>query len=234
MIPEFLNRYETEKNAYLKLSNKYMCELLSFDDENKIIFLRKLSDGNAAYFDDNINLTDFFDRVFNNITSDISVYKNVHVFYDELQEKYKNINDVLFCKDDIKSMLKNSIKYYDKFFKKKKLSLIHGDLRMDNILKDGDKYYAIDPIGYVAPSVFETCRFIIDDVYVNDNFSMENRLNILVNYFSHWFNKKDILISTYIFTSFITYNSTFENENDNQTKKYVELCDIIKTKINKR
>ena len=50
---------------------------------------------------------------------------------------------------------------------------------------------------------------------------------MLVNYFMKWFEKKDILIATYIFTAFITYNSTFENEDDSQTKNYIKLMGII-------
>lgn len=231
MIPEFLNRYETEKNAYNRLSKTYMCELLNYDDMNKILFLKKLTNGNSAYFDDNINLTDFFNRVFKNIADGGISDKDVHDFYHELKEKYKNKDTVLFCKAGIKKILSKAIKYYDTYFKGKKLSLIHGDLRMDNILKDNNKYYAIDPIGYIAPAVFETCRFIIDDIYVNNNFSIQNRLDILINYFSKWFDKKEILVSTYIFTSFIAYNSTFENNDDAQTLKYIELCDVIDSKL---
>lgn len=228
-IPEFLNRYENEKLSYQTLSSEYMCEMLGFDDDNRILFLKKLNGATQASFDDNINLTDFFERVFKTMVA----YENndKKTFYDELNDKYKNAENLPFLARDLKDALKKSIDFYDDNFKNSKLYFLHGDLRMNNILKDDDKYYAIDPIGYVAPSVFETCRFIIDDVISNKNFSIGSRLNILANYFSKWFSKEEILISTYIYTSFIAYNSTFENKDDNQTKRYIDLLGETKKMI---
>ena len=51
--------------------------------------------------------------------------------------------------------------------------------------------------------------------------------HIFLNYFSKWFDKKDIYVAVYIFTSFITYNSTFENIDDKQTKNYIKIMNSI-------
>ena len=230
MIPSFLNRYEREKDAYIKLSNKYMCNLLGYDDNNKVLFLKKIEDAKPACFEDNIDLTKFFSLVFNQM-SEFDYKDENKTFYYDLKLKCNDNRTLLYYNYEIKNMLNYSKFLYDKYFKDSKLKLIHGDLRMDNILKEDDKYYAIDPIGYGAPAVFETCRFIIDDIDQNKNFSMENRLDMLVNYFSKWFKNEDILTSLYIFNAFIAYNSTFENTNDFQTKTYVDLAHVLENKF---
>ena len=229
LIPKFLERYQTEKNAYLKLSNKYMCKLISFDDENNALFMPKLYPIQGSIFNNNKILTNFFERVFENSTVytkelENNSFKN---FYEnlkslDLETKYsKNKNTIL-------KNIRNSINLYQKYFSESVLYLIHGDLRKENILRKDNTLYAIDPIGYVAPIVFETSRFIIDDICSNkDIFEEENRLAILIEYFSKWFDKKELIIATYIFLSVITYNSVWENEEETETEYYLELLEKI-------
>lgn len=233
MIPEFLERYKNEKNAYLNLSNKYMCELINFNDENNALFMPKLYPIQGNIFENNKVLTNFFERVFENPTEYIDDLKNKH--FKRFYENLKNLNleiPTSKYKNEILKNINNSIKLYDKYFSKSKLYLIHGDLRKDNILRKDNMLFAIDPIGYIAPKVFETSRFIIDDIYTNrDIFDENSRLKILVEYFSKWFNKKDLIISTYIFLSMIAYNSIFENEDESETKDYLDLLNKIYKKI---
>ena len=153
--------------------------------------------------------------------------ENFHDFKKQLIEKFNNCENIPFLNDETRNCLAKAIQYYDTYFEDKPLYLIHGDLRKDNILKHNNEYYAIDPIGYIAPLVFETARFIINDIDDCKNFEVEERLNLLVNYFSKWFDKKDIYVAVYIFTSFITYNSTFENIDDKQTKNYIKIMNSI-------
>lgn len=227
MIPEFLNRYHSEKNAYRQLSPSFMCPLVETDDINNTMILKYLDPGIPADFNDNIALTNFFNKVFNNAKPYNSDLENFHDFKKQLIEKFNNCENIPFLNDETRNCLAKAIQYYDTYFEGKPLYLIHGDLRKDNILKHNNEYYAIDPIGYIAPLVFETARFIINDIDDCKNFEVEERLNLLVNYFSKWFDKKDIYVAVYIFTSFITYNSTFENIDDKQTKNYIKIMNSI-------
>ena len=233
MIPDFLKRYENEKNAYLNLSNKYMCELNTFNDENSALFMPKLYPIQGNIFENNKVLTNFFERVFENSTECTDTLKNMNfkVFYENLK-KLDSENVESKYRNEILKNINNSIELYNKYFSKSSLYLIHGDLRKENILRKDNMLFAIDPIGYVAPRVFETSRFIIDDIYSNkDIFDENSRLKLLVEYFSKWFDKKDLIVSTYIFLSMITYNSVFENEEDIETKEYLDLLDKIYKEI---
>lgn len=233
VIPQFLNRYESERDSYKVLSSEFLCELLETDDVNNSIILKKLRNATPAVFEDNINLTNFFNRVFENArpyTKDLS-NKSFTVFYEQLKEKFNNKDMARYLAEEVGNCLEKSINYFDKYFKNKDLYVIHGDLRKDNILKDDNKYFAIDPIGYISPIEFETSRFIINDIVDNILFDMDDRLELLLNYFSKWFIKENVLIATYIFTAFITYNSTFENSDMTQTRKYIKLMNLIESKI---
>lgn len=235
VIPTFIGRYESERDSYKTLSKQFMCKLLAYDDSNNSIILKKLRNATSAFFEDNINLTNFFSRVFNNscIYSDDLSDKAFIYFHDQLQEKVNSNQSPQFFAKKINNCLKKALNYYNNNFKNSNLYVIHGDLRKDNILKDDNDYYAIDPIGYIAPLEFETSRFIIDDIYSNKLFDMDDRLEMLLNYFSKWVNRNKALIATYIFTAFITYNSTFENTNTFQTKEYIKLMDLLEEKINR-
>lgn len=230
-IPDFLNRYENEKMAYLHLSKEFMCPLLEYDDMNKSLILKRIVDATSAKFEDNIALTAFFDKVFQKKKDIGPISYSFSNFYKELQEKKESVKQCLYFSEEIEMLLQKAEKYYLEYFSDKKLSLIHGDLRMDNILKENDTYYAIDPIGYLAPDVFETSRFIIDDVDSNKNFNIKSRLNLLSTYFEKWFDKTEIEAACYIFTAFITYNSTFENQNSKQTENYIKICSILEENI---
>ncbi len=233
VIPEFLHRYESERDSYKVLSNKFLCKLLDYDNSNNSIILKKLRNATPAFFEDNINLTNFFSRVFTNTTLYTNALKDKAFinFYNNLKEKLTNKDKIKYLSSEITYCLGKAVDFFNNYFSNSKLYIIHGDLRKDNILKDDNDYYAIDPIGYIAPIEFETSRFIIDDITSNNLFNMNDRLDLLLNYFSKWFNKKNILIATYIFTAFITYNSTFENVDMSQTKDYIKLMDIIEREI---
>lgn len=232
-IPNFLNRYESERDSYKVLSSEYLCELLETDDYNNSIILKKLRAATPAVFEDNINLTNFFYRVFENArpyTNDLS-NKAFTYFYNQLKEKFDHKNMAKYLSTEVGNCLEKALKYFDKYFKDEALYVIHGDLRKDNILKDDNNYFAIDPIGYIAPLEFETSRFIINDIYDNTLFDMNDRLELLLNYFSKWFNRSQLIVALYIFTAFITYNSTFENSDMTQTRKYIKLMNLIESKI---
>lgn len=57
--------YNNEKNVYMQLSSSFMCPLIEYDDNNNAVILKYLDLGSPADFNDNIALTNFFNKVFN-------------------------------------------------------------------------------------------------------------------------------------------------------------------------
>lgn len=232
IVPEFINRYQQEKNAYLELSSTFMCPLIEYDEKNNVLFLKKLNLATKATYEDNKKLTNFFDRVFHNAKKcDASKSSKFINFYDELKSKFNNYDKCPFLNLEVKDVLAKAINLYEDKFKNSELCLIHGDLRMNNILKNNENYYAIDPIGYIAPLSLESSRFIIDDIEENNLFDEKIRINMLLDYFSKWLNRGSILPALYIFLAFITYNSTFEYDDTKKTEYYLLLLEKVEDMI---
>lgn len=57
--------YNNEKNVYMQLSSSFMCPFIEYDDNNNAVILKYLDLGSPADFNDNIALTNFFNKVFN-------------------------------------------------------------------------------------------------------------------------------------------------------------------------
>lgn len=231
LIPEFLNRYETEKTAYQLFDTSWMCKLLDYDDDNRALYLEKLEVLNSKIFDNNIKLTAFFDKVFSSsIDYDKENHKMFEKIIDNLQFKLVNIDDLPILKKEFKVVLEKAISYY-KIYEKDKLKLIHGDLRVENIMEMDNQYKAIDPIGYIAPLEMEAARFIIGDVYHNKGYDCIDRINILLNFFKKWFSYDKIVYGLYIYYVMIAYNSVFENEDDIMPKYYLDIINRIEKEI---
>ena len=232
LIPPFLNRYENEKKIYQIFSKDFMCDLLDFDDNNNALFIKKLDNSNSNLFEQNKKLTDFFTKVFKSpIAYNVKEHSCFEKIIDNINTKKKNIKKVPYLKKELETLLDKAINYYESTFSKSKLYVIHGDLREENILEYDGKFYAIDPIGYVAPLEMETSRFIIEDIYNNMGYDHIDRLEILLNYFSKWFDRKKLIVALYIFFVMITYNSAFEYEKSDITKQYISLINKIEKMI---
>lgn len=218
-IPSFIGRYKREKEAYSLLSKEYMCPIIEFNDDLSLIVEKKIVNAKYAMFEDNVDLTKFFEVVNKNAI----LYKDIKVCYlidyrDELCDKINNIDKVPFQKNEISNQLNIALDLYDKNFKDACKYIIHGDLHPFNMLNDSKKIFGIDPYGTIAPLVFEFVTFIRNDVREHKNFGYLNRFNILVNYFSNFAKKDELVAAFLIHMAFTNFNSTFEYPDDSITK----------------
>ncbi len=231
LIPDFLNRYKTEKAAYQIFDPSWMCKLLEYDDNNGALYLEKLETINSKIFDNNMKLTAFFDKVFStSIEYDQESHQLFEKIIDNLNTKLKKINKLPLFQEKFKEKLEKAIQYYNQF-SDAPLKLIHGDLRIENIMQFNDEYKAIDPIGYIAPLEMEPARFIISDVFHNKGYDCIYRINILLNFFKKWFNYDKLIYGLYIYYVMIAYNSVFENEDDVITLYYLNIIDRLETDL---
>lgn len=229
-IPDFIGRYEREVEAYKILSNEFMCELIDTKDEFNALILKKVNNPRYATFEENIKLTSFFDKVFNNAKKyDKSMNIQYTPFYfDELNKKLELVDTALFCKEEIREELNSAVELYNKTFKDEELYYIHLDLHNYNLLNDGNQIYAVDPNGSIAPLVFEFVKFIRNDVRQHKEFGYEQRFKLLIDYFSKYCNKENLIKAFLIDLAFCNFNSTFENDNDCQTKLNIEIFNMAK------
>ena len=226
LIPEFINRYEYEKNFYLVYKNTYLCKLLDFDDDCCALLLERVKPAKYAAFEDNLLLSDFWKIVFDSVVPYNSSYVAVD-YYSELKKRVCTCSDLPFMQKETEAALNNALLIYDDVFKYEKNYYIHGDLHQFNIIKNTSRYVAIDPIGFKAPKEFETARFIRNDILKNTGFEMTERFGLLVDYFSKWCNKDLIIRAEYVDLAYTLYNSTFENDSPSQSEKMLKLLNIV-------
>lgn len=225
-IPCFINRYDFEKNFYLSYKNTYLCPLIDFDDDCAALLLKQVQPAKYASFEDNLLLTKFWNSVFDSLL--LYNKSNTAVdYYLSLKSRMESCDEVPYLKSEIKIALKKALHLYDNVFKNEKLFYIHGDLHEFNILKNHDCYVAIDPIGFKAPAEFEVSRFIRNDMLKNSGFGLNERFELLLNYFSKWLNRDLIICAEYIDLAYTLYNSTFENDTPQQTEKMISLLNTV-------
>ena len=232
-IPKFIGRYYREKEAYTFLSKEYMCPVIEFNDELNLIVENKIVNAKYATFDDNIDLTKFFNVVTKNSIHFKEEDTNYILNYrDELCEKIANLDKVPFQKNEISNQLKIALKLYDETFEDSNKYIIHGDLHPFNMLNDSNKIYGIDPYGVIAPIAFEYVTFIRNDVREHKNFGYLSRFQLLVDYFSKYVKENELISAFLIHLAFTNYNSTFEYPDDLLTKINSEIFNIVNNEFN--
>ena len=97
-----------------------------------------------------------------------------------------------------------------------------------NVLDDGERLWGIDPNGFIAPIEFECVRFIRNDVRNHADFGYPERFDLLVHSFSRFVDARRLVCMFIIDMAMCTYNSTFENEDDLETRVDLELISIAK------
>lgn len=234
-IPPFVNRYERELEAMQLLSKEFMCDLLDYREDCNCMLLRTISPAKFASFDENIKLTQFFNKVVSNARKYDESIKLEHIpyYFDELKEKLDHKDDMPYMKNEIVPELKYAIKLFEDNFVNAQKYIIHGDLHSLNILNNNQQFWGIDPNGMLAPLEFECVRFIRNDVRDHPEFGYANRFEILVNYFSQFVLKEKLLKAFIIDMAFCTYNSVFENETPEETIVDLKLIEIAKELLKK-
>lgn len=227
LIPGFINRFQREMEAVKLLSGSFMAQLRDCSPEDNAMLLAKVPQARYASFDENLKLIDFFDRVTQNAlpySESLDIRYAPH-YIDELKEKLAAIDTVPFLKGPIRRMLEEAVDMYRQFFEGEPLYYIHGDLHCFNILDDGDRFCGIDPNGMIAPLAFEYVRFIRNDIKAHPKFGFLSRLEMLLQSFARFCRKEAIVRALVIDLAFTTFNSTFENETEEDAVLNMKVAD---------
>ncbi len=227
MIPPYTARYPREKAAYQQLAGDYMCPLLATDDACCALLLRRIAPGKYADFDDNICLTDFFNRVV--CTAKETVRHPVFPAYRvDLEAALQRSRTAPFLTGSLEQEVRSALALYDTQFKNSKTYLLHGDLHHYNLLRTAEGYRAIDPIGCLAPIEFEFTRFIRNDILQHPGFDPRERLQLLLRYFSRWAEPERIQAALQIDLSLTAVNATYESTEPAAAETQLALLQIAK------
>lgn len=227
MVPPYTARYPREKAAYQQLAGDYMCPLLATDDACCALLLRRIAPGKYADFDDNICLTDFFNRVV--CTAKETVRHPVFPAYRvDLEAALQRSRTAPFLTGSLEQEVRSALALYDTQFKNSKTYLLHGDLHHYNLLRTAEGYRAIDPIGCLAPIEFEFTRFIRNDILQHPGFDPRERLQLLLRYFSRWAEPERIQAALQIDLSLTAVNATYESTEPAAAETQLALLQIAK------
>lgn len=230
LIPPFIGRFDGELQIYKAYENSGLtCPLYDYDKTFCALLLKCGQPGDYADFcQSNI---EGLRRFFDNLDTQLIVYSG---------DKYNNYQAILQCKLDSPAYGKNGeqINYYvekanevyAKVFSKEKTCLLLGDAHKYNLIKEGDKFVAIDPIGYVAPKEIEFARFI-GTVFTEDMDNVENNLQSALEFFGKYSTKEKIVAAVFVDIVFRLHNTTFENDDDVLADKWLRILEIIKNTV---
>lgn len=229
-IPEFVGRYEREREAMQCLSNNYMVKLLDWEDKYKVLLLEQILPGTHPGFNKLTRLGNFFQSVKDYAPKYSNQQLKYIPFYnDELLEKIEDIETVPYQRESVLDVLLYAKELWNQFFSDSKdYYILHTDLHSMNLLENGPEIAAIDPYGAIGPIELEYVRFIRNDVRDHAEEGFEARFLKLIDFFCQFVSRQRLLAAFIIDMAFCTWNSTFENETEDETLVDLELIRIAK------
>jgi len=231
--PSFINRFEREAEAYNILPKSYMCELLDVDYTRRCLVLKKLDKKSYASFDDRQKLRAFYKNAVNDAVKYTGQnLKYIGYYQQELKKRCDDTSVLRFCNKEIKDALTLAWNLYIQIFEDSPLYILHGDLIDLNVLDDGNRYYGIDPIGFIAPIELECVRFMRNEIRKHPENGYRVRFDQLTEFFSEFFDRDRLKTMFVIDMAYCTYNSVFENDTADETKIDLELINMIPEVVN--
>lgn len=230
-VPHVIDRYESEKNSYIILSDVILCNLIKYYDEYNCLVLADCGKQVSGWESERLKIEYFFKNVFDNriLYNEEVGFKG----YEQLLEE-KLINP----KTEppiISENVKKAVEIYNVFFNSKPLYNIHGDMHRRNLLENKDTIKAIDPIGYIAPIEIEFARYIgtelemLVDVYCKEE--LYSLWRDLIDYFKRFSN--DIEEAVYVDIVFRMHNATFECIDNVLVDRWLKVLSVIEKDIKK-
>ncbi len=230
--PGFINRFERESESYAILPKSYMCELIDTDYQRRCMILKKIPKVGYANFEDKAKLEAFYKcAVEDAVKYTGQDLKYIGPYKPELKKRCDDRAELVFCDKEIKEELAFAWDLYCETFDSEPLYILHGDLIDLNVLDDGERYYGVDPIGFLAPIELECARFIRNDTRNHPEEGYENRFSRLLDFFERFFDREKMLKMFVIDMAYCTYNSVFENDTPDETLVDLELIRIARQQL---
>lgn len=168
-VPIMINRFETEVNTLRLLPSELTCKLIELDYENKIIVMEKIIPGDLVEFYPNKEIVQMvFVKLYEKKIrkEDITDFKYKD-FFDVVKNDYEICKMNNYNNELVDRLYKIFCEKYQKISENKEKYLLHGDVYKNNLLLSGDGAKVIDPLGFVAPYVFELLPICAYEMFYN-------------------------------------------------------------------
>ena len=204
-VPPMIKRFETEIRTLKALPENLVCKFYEVNYNDKIVVMEKVIPGDLVEFYPNKRiLSRLFDELYKyktEINDSNTEYKD---FSEVVARDYKICKENKYSNKTIDTLYKIFCKKYKKISSGQTKYLLHGDAYKNNILLSKNKAKLIDPLGFVAPFVFELVSICSYEMFYNDK------------------NNKEIL------KDFIKF---FNKYSDEKTYKDALFCQLVKLYI---
>ena len=203
-----------------------MCKLLDWDIQENALLLEMISP--AVPFDftkDKIKLATFFENIYQNtITYDKSIA--LETYWHFYENKVNVACKSSYMKDYRKKCNQRSKYIKQKYFNNTALYYIHGDLHNGNVITNGNKFVAIDPLGLLAPRDFIFARFAAFELLKANN--KESMLDNVINFLFNFIDVKKFYMALMIDVDLAILTGIIQlNDNNMMTNQFIKVMNFL-------
>jgi 2-C-methyl-D-erythritol 4-phosphate cytidylyltransferase len=223
LIPPFIDRYVSERSCYTGLNSSFMCELYDYDDKCSSLLLERC-DENEPCFDGNEELIlSLFSRL---LSASSSAGGDAFKDYRKILLSKASQKDYDYKKELISAYVDKAVAEYERVFSDAETRLIHGDMHRYNIMSRDSQLTAIDPIGYIAPPVFDIARYMGTELSDTDGdiYALYQRM---LGSFSKLADREELDSALFIDIVFRLHNSLYENDTYTLTDKWLKVLETV-------
>ncbi len=189
-VPPMIKRFENEIRTLKYLPDDLICRFYEIDYKNKILVMEKIIPGTLVEFYSNKEiLSNLFAKLYKEKIEIISNNKEYNDFYEVVLHDYKICKKNNYNSDLVDKFFDMFSKKYKEISKNEIKYLLHGDCYKNNILLSKNKAKLIDPLGFIAPFVFELLSICAYEMFYNEKDNKEI-LNDFIVFFQKYADEK--------------------------------------------
>lgn len=161
--------------------------------------------------------------------------EEIWVYCDKIEEQLRSVKAQNI--DTLREMLLFSKQLYSEYFCHDSMYMLHGDLRLDNLIHIDEEIRIIDPLGINAPLEFSFLRYIEDKIFKLNRDEFERVLKKqLANACLIGMDERKVSIALLIDSTVRTVSSALRKEADSiifrGIDNYIWIKEILKDKMN--
>lgn len=225
IIPPYIMRYEAELAAYQTLSPEYMCPLLDYDRAACALLLNKIEPGTPFRFDtDRELLRCFFDIVCDKTLP--SSGRSLDSYFRLYDEKVLLAQKSDYLPDLRAHYVTQSKKIIERYFKNDELYFMHGDLHSGNVLKGVNRFFAVDPLGFLAPRDFVFARFAIFQTIFSENIA--EQFHETAAFLSDYIDKEKFTAAVFVDTVMAIHTGIVQDHDEHKmVNGFIRLAEFL-------
>lgn len=196
-----LGRYYIEREYYKQsANNKYVADLIDYDDDYRALLIEKVSPGIQVKFNlCDEKLKDLYSYFYNNPININNIDEKID--YPTIISEYmqsKQLSDNHNFRAEFRAEVQDiAEKLWQKYFENADKFFLHRDLHRRNILKSKDFLKAIDPLGVIGPKEFEFTIALLIEMKCHSDYDIED-FNKMIDYFSAFCDKDRLMAASFI------------------------------------